>query len=86
MWKILNASPLEVNFLAVGEGYWEVGDGYDSEWKYSFFFFFPCWSGILLLLLYNRYRNLNLKPFQPKLILSLLVVSDAVADNAAALP
>lgn len=44
MWKILNASPLEVNFLAVGEGYWEVGDGYDSEWKCSFFFFLLKWD------------------------------------------
>lgn len=39
MWKFLNASALEVNFFAVGEGYWEVGDGCDSEWKYSLFFF-----------------------------------------------
>lgn len=45
------------------------------------FFFFFCWSRILLLLLYNRYRNLNLKPFQLRLILSLLVVSDAVDDR-----
>jgi hypothetical protein len=45
------------------------------------FFFFFCCSRILLLLLYNRYRNLNLKPFQLRLILSLLVVSDAVDDR-----
>lgn len=38
---MLNASPLDVNFLdAVGEGYWEVGDGCDIEWKCFFFFFF----------------------------------------------
>lgn len=38
---MLNASPLEVNFLdTVGEGYWEVGDGCAIEWKCIFFFFF----------------------------------------------
>lgn len=47
---------------------------------------FFCWSGISLPLVYNRYRNLNLKPFQSKLILSLLVVSDAAYDSATALP
>lgn len=58
-----------------------VGEGCDTEWKCPTFFFFFCWSRILLLLLYNRYRNLNLKPFQLRLILSLLVVSDAVDDR-----
>lgn len=70
----------EATFASVG-GCWEWGRGVIRSGNALPFFFFFCWSRILLLLLYNRYRNLNLKPFQLRLILSLLVVSDAVDDR-----